>query len=340
MDELLQKSKDFSIANIYDWASDISNNLYHHRGNIVIDSSFNVSGPVIIDENCNIDEYCDMAKHCNVTKHCHSTGGISDICLNDLSQQLKIHIERLSLVSIHNNEEVQLKPNEFLIDLNQTTYEKILKPEKIYEHCAIIQDSIQSNIIQHNDCLTKYMNNKTDNIFIFDDIITHEQCDHIIETMETYFKKKDFSIEKWGDVNNVNCIFKSHIPELDKLVYDIINKIVKKLQQDYDIICCEDTGYCYRKIYGPTRLHKDGVYVDKKEEEYIRIKSMRNMSVIICLNEDYDGGEFMFPKQDRKIKLKKGNIIAFPPYWTHLHMTYPLLNNTYRYTINTWLTEH
>jgi len=260
-----------------------------------------------------------------------------DICLNELSQKLKIHIERLSVVSIHKNEEVKLKPDEFIIDLTKNTYEKILKHDKIYEHCAIIQDSIQDNIVKHNNSLSKNICNKTDNIFIFDDIITNEQCNHIIETMDSYFDNKNYEIENWKLENNVSCIYYFNIKELENMIYKIINKVVEKLK-NYNIICNGDSGYCYRKIFGPTRLHKDGIYF-QIDKEYIPIHQIRNMSVIICLNEDYEGGEFYFPKQDRKIKLKKGNIIAFPPYWTHHHMTYPLLNNTYRYTINTWLYE-
>ena len=64
---------------------------------------------------------------------------------------------------------------------------------------------------------------------------------------------------------------------------------------------------------------------------------IRNMSIIIALNEDYDGGELCFPEQDFTIKLRKGQAVAFPPYWTHPHYTNELKNNTYRYTINTWL---
>tara|TARA_Y100000996_G_scaffold62569_1_gene42443 strand:- start:9 stop:200 length:192 start_codon:yes stop_codon:yes gene_type:complete len=63
------------------------------------------------------------------------------------------------------------------------------------------------------------------------------------------------------------------------------------------------------------------------------------MSIIIALNSDYEGGEFYFPKQDYRIKLKQGDIICFPPYYTHPHMVDPVLNRTYRYTINTWLYE-
>jgi hypothetical protein len=66
--------------------------------------------------------------------------------LQELSRQLNIHVERLTYVSTHHNEEVCLNPNEFLVDLTRIPYEQILKPDKQYEHCAIIRDSIQDHI--------------------------------------------------------------------------------------------------------------------------------------------------------------------------------------------------
>jgi hypothetical protein len=116
---------------------------------------------------------------------------------------------------------------------------------------------------------------------------------------------------------------------------EIINYIYNK----HGIVSSGDSDYCLRKIFGPTRLHADGINVTAIQNRYIPIKKIRNMSVIIALNDDYDGGEFYFPQQDYKIKLKKGQVIVFPPYWTHKHMVNSPLNGTYRYTINTWLFE-
>ena len=75
------------------------------------------------------------------------------------------------------------------------------------------------------------------------------------------------------------------------------------------------------------------------DKDLISIHKIRKLSVIICLNDDYDGSEFYFPAQDYKIKLKKGEAIAFPPYWTHPHEVSAPENGTFRYTINTWLYE-
>ena len=66
---------------------------------------------------------------------------------------------------------------------------------------------------------------------------------------------------------------------------------------------------------------------------------VRNASMIFALNDDYDGGEFHFPCQDIHIRMKKGSVIIFPPYWTHPHEVSCIRNGTYRYTINTWALE-
>lgn len=137
-------------------------------------------------------------------------------------------------------------------------------------------------------------------------------------------------------VNNSSSSFKNNIliKELKTNIQIIIKKIIDYLSKNYEIKCSGDSGYQLRKIYGETRIHKDGTFDNNKN-----INNTRCISLIIALNDDYEGGEFYFPIQNIKVKLKKGQIIAFPPYWTHPHCTMELLNRTYRYTINTWLYE-
>ena len=88
-----------------------------------------------------------------------------------------------------------------------------------------------------------------------------------------------------------------------------------------------------RKIYGPTRYHSDGTKCTKENGE----PGYRVLSVIVVLNDDYEGGELHFPYQDKMIRLNKGQVIVFPPFWTHPHRALDLKNGTFRYTINTWL---
>jgi len=180
-------------------------------------------------------------------------------------------------------------------------------------------------------------------IFLIENFISENHCSELINIIDNYATYK----EKWQENQNVNCDF-IHVEDLkdkelkekyDNIIFNYINYFINMLNNDYNISCTGDSGYCLRKIYGATRFHKDGISVNLFQDRFIPKRKVRNMSVIIALNGDYDGGTFHFPSQKFSIKLKKGQLIAFPPYWTHLHGVESSTNNTFRYTINTWLYE-
>ena len=174
-----------------------------------------------------------------------------------------------------------------------------------------------------------------DQIFIINNIISADTCDKFIDFIDNNANL----IETWGDSKNVQCRYcilgddKDNVhkeKEYDDIIYEITCKIVSFFMK-FGIEIKNDSGYCLRKIYGSTRFHTDGIYNNSSEKNNYRM-----MSVIIALNDDYEEGEFFFPTQEKSCKLKKGQCIAFPPYWTHEHgVTAP--KNGVRYTINTWL---
>ena len=180
------------------------------------------------------------------------------------------------------------------------------------------------------------------NIFLIEDFISHEHCDEIIDIINTYANEE----ENWGENANVKCDYINLVQlsndelkdKYDKIIYNYIHKFIRILHFEYKINCKGDAGYCLRKIKGATRFHIDGITHDPKLNNILK-SSIRNMSVIIALNDDYEGGTFHFPHQNFNVKLKKGQLIAFPPYWTHLHGVESPANGTFRYTINTWLHE-
>lgn len=60
-----------------------------------------------------------------------------------------------------------------------------------------------------------------------------------------------------------------------------------------------------------------------------------HMSVLIYLNDNYEDGEIVFPKQDLKIKPKSGMLIAFPGNSMYPHLVEPCYGDL-RYTISLW----
>lgn len=174
-------------------------------------------------------------------------------------------------------------------------------------------------------------------IFVIDNVLNYDECQEIINVIDKHATLK----ESYGESANVQSTYidlemlkNSNIELHDKLykmIFNSINHIVLIVGNTtpIDISCIKsDSGYRLRKVHGSTKIHVDGVL-----ENYNKV---RFASVVIALNSDYEGGEFVFPEQDVKIKLKAGQALFFPPHWSHPHKTLEL-HGTYRYTINTWL---
>lgn len=185
-----------------------------------------------------------------------------------------------------------------------------------------------------------------DGIFLFNNVLTDQECEYLINITNVYAVK---GREKYGpranvvadSVNIVELSDPSDKKKVTDLMFERVLSLCKNFKETYDIEMGGFTTPTLRKITGATRLHKDGVVLAKQinEKGQCLASELRNMSIITALNEDYQGGELCFPEHGRSIKLKKGQAIAFPPYWTHPHYTNELLNGTVRYTVNLWTHE-
>lgn len=144
--------------------------------------------------------------------------------------------------------------------------------------------------------------------------------------------------------NKLNGLMVNSIKQYHSKINDImvnIQTIMKEVNPR--IIFDHNSGYILRKIYGSTRLHIDNIselydsninfIKNNKKGDY---RMVRSASIIFGLNDDYDGGLYNFPYYDITLKLKKGSVIIFPPYWTHEHQVFAVENNTFRYTLSTW----
>jgi hypothetical protein len=64
--------------------------------------------------------------------------------------------------------------------------------------------------------------------------------------------------------------------------------------------------------------------------------SKRSISVLIYLNDDYEGGEIEFPNFNLKIKPKAGTLMLFPSNYAYGHIAHPVTSGT-KYVVVTWL---
>jgi hypothetical protein len=117
----------------------------------------------------------------------------------------------------------------------------------------------------------------------------------------------------------INIYIKCIVNIILKLRCDIFKKQIPKFGEIY-----------IRKITGETKTHYDGINTDN----YIRC-----LTCVMALNNNYENGKFYFENQNINIKLDTGDVLLFPPYWTHLHSVEKPLNND-RYTITFWFYDY
>ena len=160
--------------------------------------------------------------------------------------------------------------------------------------------------------------------------------------LDNVSKKKIITTNKLDGLSHTDIItFNRKICDKISILAEIMKNVNARLKFNIN------SGLLLRKIYGETKIHSDGIY-DKLTTANVSCITdsgkdgtniyCRQSSCIFALNDDHDGGIFEFPHQDVSIKLKKGSIIIFPPYWTHPHRVTEL-NNTFRYTLSCWFCE-
>jgi hypothetical protein len=125
--------------------------------------------------------------------------------------------------------------------------------------------------------------------------------------------------------SNDNDYFKSLNSDCRDLVYNI-SKYYKKDFNIKDEIIDEENYSLLR--YSPEqyyREHYDGPTA-----------SARSISVLVYLNDDYEGGEIEFINFNEKLKPKAGTVILFPSNYAYRHIAHPVISGI-KYVITTFL---
>jgi hypothetical protein len=107
---------------------------------------------------------------------------------------------------------------------------------------------------------------------------------------------------------------------LSKLFSDIHSNVVFQRYRPPPVCTSGDSGYEYH-LYEPgdvCHFHADYEFHSGDEDTLLRYAS-----VVLHLNTVNQGGELVFPSQDKKIKTEMGKVVIFPPYGMFSHYTTP-----------------
>jgi hypothetical protein len=190
----------------------------------------------------------------------------------------------------------------------------------------------------NNYIVTEYLNK---NIYIVENVFDNETCTKLVSEIQNFECKKLYITEG----NNVECYKVENVDNTNIHSYFVhkIKNILDEVSPLLNVPINGITNIEIRKVYGETRLHSDGTCPDTTMHptRNHNVKLIRSLTIVGCLNDNFEGGEYYFPNQDVKVKLKPGSFILFPPYWTHPHSVSKVINtNDYRYIVSTWALDN
>ena len=166
-------------------------------------------------------------------------------------------------------------------------------------------------------------------------------CDQIIEAyrdelFNRYTNQNDDRHLGEIQISDHNIIDKKN-SYVRKTIEQDIYKFIGALIQDYKkttnaihLKVDQDIGYSLRQ------MNSGDFYAEHDDDGYGEETGSRTLTVSICLNEEYEGGEFTFFNESKIISFQKGDVLVFPSSFMFPHGVKKITNGT-RYQLLTWL---
>lgn len=120
--------------------------------------------------------------------------------------------------------------------------------------------------------------------------------------------------------------------DLDRELFRSLNRALAEFKERYPFFAgpFKDMGYAIQRTDPGEFYHW---HIDGGSHEF----AMRQLVAIWYLNDLVDqGGETEFQHQDVRVTPQAGNLLLFPPFWTHLHRG-NTLQSGHKYIATTWV---
>lgn len=134
---------------------------------------------------------------------------------------------------------------------------------------------------------------------VYKNFITSDECEYIKRKAVSRLKRSTVS-EDYTIDDKIRKSETAWLTRKDPIIDSIIKKCVALTNRPVEN--CEDLQVLRYTSGGFYKPHQD---VDKKDDNY------RMYTVLLCLNDDFTGGETSFPNLKKEYKLRKGDALFF-----------------------------
>jgi len=194
--------------------------------------------------------------------------------------------------------------------------------------------------------------NLLSNILIVPDVVTPEGTKFLVDYMKKS-TKEDLSVfdpDKSNETRSTEwitdkkyrdtqiCPIEPVYPQIEDLFRNTVKNVINPFYE-FEVRDSEVPQLLSYGIGGHYLPHIDGYaeWTNPDGTKQWRKSVDRDLSVVVYLNDDFEGGDFVFPHLHIRIRPKPGMMIAFPSTQEYLHGVEPVTRG-HRYSIVTWMT--
>ena len=193
---------------------------------------------------------------------------------------------------------------------------------------------------------------ETNFIQAYGDVFSSSLCDNLIETYERLWREKEEQLKKISlcytedgvktcgacDCQRLDIMQHHEFNEPFKIVMNGIQSAINQYKKDTKLHSSQwpkEHGYEHLRV-------KRYLCNDNQQHDFhtdvTNIESTKRFLAIVCyLNDNFDGGETIFPHFNLQVKPKKGTILLFPCTWSYLHKGNPSTNGYAKYILGSFL---
>lgn len=146
---------------------------------------------------------------------------------------------------------------------------------------------------------------------IIDNFLMPEECDYVVNFSTPLLKKSTVAGKKEPELNPGRTSYSAMLMVDDDIVFDKIYEKAAKLTD----VPLENVEYLQCVFYSKGQQYM--AHFDTLDEQSeagegeFEMSGQRKCTLLVYLNDDFEGGETYFPKLDLRIKPKKGTAVLF-----------------------------
>ena len=156
-----------------------------------------------------------------------------------------------------------------------------------------------------------------------------DKCDNYVKFIEEYNETDEILLYEPPKISD--DVRDDWQKRINREILDNFKHLADLVRSNLKLTIYGDPGYIFQKFEGDSNITID--CIRDSNMDVVPKDKVKCLTIILALNDT----DLYFPKQDVSIKLKKGEIVIFPPYWTHPYKIRATDSNSVTYILKTWM---